>query len=141
MPASLDLHQWHVAARANFAIDPCNPTWLYSCEWTVSSARRRRRHLDEVDEHLAGWTCPRDTGEVYVSPHDPQALFLHIFGRSTGTGTVGLIQSTDGGAIWNIVTDMEVSRSRCRFDSADASKMVLATPDARVFQSSDGGDT
>ena len=84
-----------------------------------------------------------DTGEVYVSPHDPQALFLGTSSAgSTGTGTVGLIQSTDGGAIWNIVTDMEgIPVQDVAFDSADASKMVLATPDARVFQSSDGGDT
>jgi photosystem II stability/assembly factor-like uncharacterized protein len=132
--------------NGEFAIDPLHPDWLYGFDYSG---------LHRSQDDGATWTIVMPNSwpdgriplspQVYVSPYDPQVLFVgasEAYGDPTATGAYGLIKSTDGGATWQIVTDMEgLAVQDISFHPADPLKMVLATSDARVFQSSDAGDT
>jgi photosystem II stability/assembly factor-like uncharacterized protein len=146
-------HWTHVGAdvaigNSKFAVDPHNPNWLYGFDYNGL-----HRSQDEGDTWTTvmpnHWPDGRslNSPQVFVSPYDPQVLFISSFSSfgdpfGNSSGAYGLIKSTDGGASWQIVADMEgIPVQDVAFHPTDPSKMVLATSDARVFQSSDGGNT
>ena len=129
--------------NGRFAIDPQHPSWLYGYE-----AGGLYRSQDEGDT----WTKVMPNawpdgsaiarGQVYVSPHDPGTLFVSSYDEpgSAAGGALGLIVSTDGGVTWRIVAGLEgIGVEDVAFHPTERLQMVLATPDARVFQSMDGG--
>jgi photosystem II stability/assembly factor-like uncharacterized protein len=138
-------HWTHVGAdvfvnQGKFAIDPFHPTWLYGYAY---DGLRRSQDGGDTWTTVMGNTWPDGRalvdGQVYVSPHDPQVLFLSAPGEQ---GAAGLIKSADGGAYWGIVADMEgIPVQAVAFHPADPLQMVLVTRDARVFKSADGGGT
>jgi photosystem II stability/assembly factor-like uncharacterized protein len=130
----------------DYATDPNNPDWLYAF-----APNGLMRSTDEGDTWATlpmgnKWPDGRDVNapQVYVSPHDPQVLFISSSSGYGGadTGAMGLIKSTTGGATWSIETSMEgIPVQDVAFHPTDPLKMVLVTSDGRVFQSADGGDT
>jgi hypothetical protein len=139
----------NVIGNADFVIDPSTPGRLYS----VMSDGLRRSDDDgqtwpKMLFSFANDTSPR-SAEAFVSPHDPNVLFLGSYqpysnGVFPGGVVKGLQKSVDGGAHWTPVASMEgTSVQSVAFDPADptGSHMVLATADARIFTSSDTGDT
>ena len=144
-------HWTHVGAdggifAGRYAVDPSHPDWIYSFDY-----RGLHRSQDEGDTWAAVmphiWPDGRQpvSPQVYVSPYDPQVLFVgssESYDGPTANGAYGLIKSIDGGASWQIVADMEgVPVQSVAFHPSDPLKMVLATSDGHVYQSTDGGDT
>ncbi len=130
-----------------YEIDPLHPSWLYVCYFNGLS--RSQDEGDTWTDLLNQWPDGRDigTGEVYASPYNPQVLF---FSSAYDLGNPpypppcaeGLIKSTDGGASWSIVEDLEgIPVQDVSYHPTDPLKMVLATQAGKVFQSTDGGDT
>ncbi len=132
--------------NGKFAIDPLHPTWLYGFDY-----KGLHRSQDEGNT----WTTlmpniwpdgrSMNSPQVYASPYNPQVLFVSSsqnYGDPYSGGAFGLIKSTNGGTSWQIVADMEgLAAQEVAFHPTDPLKIVLATSDARVFQSADGGDT
>lgn len=86
--------------------------------------------------------------EVFVWPHNPTAdaadtLFVATYGSGTYSGYMGLQKSVDGGQHWTVIPSMVgTAVQSVAFDPTPGSQnMVLATSDARVFTSSDLGET
>ncbi len=142
-------HWTHIGEQVSinngrFAIDPLHPGWIYGF------ANGLMRSQDEGDTWTTimsnSWPDGRTIRfpQAYVSPHDPQDLFVgssESYGDPNATGAVGLIKSADGGASWQIVADMEgLSVQSLAFHPSDYKQAVLATSNGRVFQSNDGGD-
>jgi photosystem II stability/assembly factor-like uncharacterized protein len=101
---------------------------------------------DEGDTWSVGsnqWPDGRQMSEaqVFVSPLNAQLLFLGSAIHADGTmDALGLSRSTDDGATWNIVSDLEgISIRTLAFHPSDAQKMALGTSTGRVYESSDGG--
>ena len=147
----------NVAGNAIFSVDPLHPTWVYGSEW--DGLYRSQDDGDTWTKLTGTWPDGRsiDYGEVYPSPHDPQVVFVRCAAaylpgagtrrpsvagaRASTAGAQGLIKSTDGGATWKIVADMEgIAVQDVAFDPADSLQMVLATQSGQVFRSTDGGD-
>jgi len=125
--------------NVDFVVDPHRPSRLYF---------ERYNGLYRSDDEGDTWTMVFDkwpdgrlygAGQVHVSPHNAQLLFFSSTGGH-GSGARGLIMSTDSGANWNIISDMEgIPVRTLAFHPSDSQKMVLGTSDGRVFQSTDGG--
>ena len=84
------------------------------------------------------------TRHVYPSPYNPQVLFVSVANQPDfpATGALGLIKSVNGGATWQIVSDLDgISVNDVAFHPSDPAQMVLGTQDGNVYRSSDGGDT
>ncbi len=83
--------------------------------------------------------------QVYVSPDTSGTLFASSssgYGTSDSGVPFGLIESTDGGDTWHEVAGMAgVPVQDLAFDPADPQHVALATSDAHVYTSSDGGGT
>jgi photosystem II stability/assembly factor-like uncharacterized protein len=132
--------------NGKFAIDPLHPSWLYGFDY-----KGLYRSQDEGNTwtKLMSNTWPdgrsMNSSLVFASPHNPQVLFVSSsqnYGNPYSGDAFGLIKSTNGGASWQIVADMEgILAQDVAFHPIDPLKMVLATSDARVFQSVNGGDT
>ncbi len=132
--------------NGKLAIDPLHADWLYGCTY-----KGLQRSTDEGDTWTTvmpnTWPDGRSPAgtEVFPSPSNPQVLFISAhddFGFPPSGGALGLIKSTNGGTSWQIVADLEgISVVDVAFDPNDSSQMVLVTSDARVFQSTDGGDS
>jgi len=131
----------------DYATDLHNPDWLYAF-----APNGLMRSTDEGDTWTTlpmgnKWPDGRDVNapQVYVSPYDPQVLFISSsshYASSDAAGALGLIKSIDGGAHWSIETSMEgIPVQDVAFHPTDPLKMVLVTSDGRVYQSADAGDT
>jgi photosystem II stability/assembly factor-like uncharacterized protein len=133
----------NVIGNAGFVIDPLHPAWLYS--YATDGLYRSQDEGDTWIKIFNTWPDGRfiARGQVYPSPHNDQVLFISSsVDPYTSSGALGLIKSTDGGASWNIVADMEgVSVQDVDFHPTDPLQMVLGTQSGQVFQSTDGGDT
>ncbi len=132
--------------NGKFAIDPLHSTWLYG--YDPGGLYRSKDEGDTWTRIMPNtWPDGRllDFAQVYVSPHEPQTLFIssaHQPDNPYPQGAAGLIRSTDGGATWQIVADMEgVSVQGVSFHPADPLTMVLASAAGQVFQSTDAGAT
>jgi len=132
--------------HGKFAIDPLHPTWLYG--YAPDGLFRTKDEGDTWVKVMPNtWPDGRelDFAQVYVSPYDPQTLFIssaHQPDDPYPHGAAGLIKSTDGGVTWQIVAAMEgVSVQGVSFHPTDPLKMVLASAAGQVFQSTDGGGT
>jgi len=134
-------------SNGKFAIDPLHPSWLWGYSFDGL-----HRSQDEGDTWttVMGNTWPDgraiDHGQVYPSPYDPRTLFLSSYDEPLEAyppgGAAGLINSTDGGASWQIVAGLEgVQVEDVAYHPTDPLRMVLVTRDARIFASSDGGVT
>jgi len=132
--------------NGKFAIDPLHPGWLYGFDYN-GLHRSQDDGTTWTTVMTNSWPDGRTpvSPQVYVSPYNPQVLFVgasEAYGDPTATGAYGLIKSTDGGTTWQILADMEgLAVQDISFHPMDPLKMVLATSDARVFQSSDAGGT
>jgi photosystem II stability/assembly factor-like uncharacterized protein len=132
--------------NGRLAVDPLNPGWLYAGTykglqrsqddgdtWTVIMPRVWPDARNPADTRV--FPSPFDAGVLFVSAHDD-------YGFPASGGALGLIKSTDAGTNWHIVADLEgISVANVAFDPADHQKMVLVTSDARVFRSTDRGDS
>ena len=128
------------------AVDPLHPTWLYACTY-----KGLQRSQDEGDTWIAimpnTWPDGRAwaTTEVFPSPYQAGVLFISAhddWGFPASGGALGLSKSTTGGPPFEIVTDLEgVSIVSLAFDPVDHQRMLLLTSEARVWQSTDGGDS
>jgi photosystem II stability/assembly factor-like uncharacterized protein len=132
--------------NGKFAVDPLHPSWLYGND--PSGLYRSKDEGDTWTKIMPNtWPDGRDLyfAQVYVSPHDPQTLFISSADEPDypyPPGAAGLIRSTDGGASWHIVADLEgVNVQGVSFHPTDPLKMVLASAAGQVFQSTDGGGT
>jgi hypothetical protein len=138
-----------VIGNADFVQDP-NPgheDWLYSFmssglfvskeggdSWTPIP-------FQQMDQHGGP-----PSHEVFVSPHDPNVLFVATYGNDTYVPYKGLQKSTDGGQHWTVVPSMVgTDVQNVAFDPTPngpaSHDLVLATADARVFRSTDDGAT
>jgi photosystem II stability/assembly factor-like uncharacterized protein len=132
--------------NGKFAIDPNHPTWLYGFDYK-GLLRSQDEGVTWTTVMLNIWPDGRsmNSPQVYVSPYKPQVLFVSSsknYGDPYSGDAFGLIKSTNGGTSWQIVADMEgLAVQDISFHPTNPLKMVLATSDARVFQSTDGGDT
>jgi photosystem II stability/assembly factor-like uncharacterized protein len=129
--------------NSNFVIDPLHPSWLYS--YAYDGLYRSEDEGDTWMKVIDTWPDGRsvDKGQVYVSPHNAQVLFVSSSAQPgyPPNGVMGLIKSTNGGVSWNIVTDMEsIPVQSVDFHPTDPLKMVLATQAGQVYQSTDGGN-
>ncbi|HEY5158268.1 MAG TPA: hypothetical protein VII93_09945, partial [Anaerolineales bacterium] len=130
--------------NADYAIDPSHPDWLYIAN---KSLYRSQDEGDTWTKLVGAWPDGQsidEVGHVYVSPHNPQVLFLSSSNNPgfPPDGAQGLIKSTDGGASWHIVADMTgIPVQDVDFHPTDPLQMVLGTQAGQVFHSSDGGDT
>lgn len=82
--------------------------------------------------------------QVYVSPDTSGTLFASSASDYGGPDSahLGLAKSTDGGANWTVEPSMVGTPVQdIAFDPANAQHVALATSDARVFLSDDGGGT
>jgi hypothetical protein len=139
----------NVVQNADFVLDPSHPTWLYSYSYSRGDSEGLWRSENEGDtwtQLVANpWAPGAGQREVFVSPHDPNVLFLCSYSNPDDTFPtldLGLKKSIDAGVHWSNVAGMPgVSVQSVAFDPANASNMVLATSDARVFRSADGGAT
>ena len=140
----------NVVQNADFVLDPSHPTWLYSYSYSRGESEGLWRSENEGDTWIwlsSPWlpATGEATGqrEVFVSPHDPNILFLCSYSNPDDTFPtldLGLKKSLDAGIHWSNVAGMPgVPVQSVAFDPANASNMVLATSDARVFRSTDGG--
>jgi photosystem II stability/assembly factor-like uncharacterized protein len=130
--------------NGKFAIDPQG--WLYG--YDPGGLYRSKDEGDTWTKIMPNiWPDGRDPyfSQVYVSPHDPQTLFISSADEPDypyPPGAAGLIRSTDGGATWKIITELEgVSVQDVSFHPTDPLKMVLASAAGQVFRSTDGGGT
>jgi photosystem II stability/assembly factor-like uncharacterized protein len=127
-------------------IDPHHPSWLYF--YALDGLFRSQDEGDTWSKIMTNtWPDGRtpEYARVYVSPSDPQLLFVssgHGPNQGTNGDAWGLIRSSDGGATWSIVPDLEgIGVMSVAFDPGDPEQMVLLTKDAQVFHSGDGGNT
>ena len=132
--------------NGKFAIDPLHPDWLYG--FAFNGLWRSQDEGDTWTTVMPNiWPDGRNIRfpQVYISPYDPQVLFVsssESYGDPNANGAMGLIKSTDGGVLWQIVADMEgIPAQDVAFNPMHPLQMLLATSDARVFQSTDAGDT
>jgi photosystem II stability/assembly factor-like uncharacterized protein len=133
--------------NGKFAIDPQG--WLYGYSYD-GLFRSKDEGVTWTKLMPNTWPQPDgraiDHGQVYCSPYNSQVLFFSSYdepleGYAAG-GAQGLLESTDGGASWQIVADLEgKSVMDVAFDPTDASRMALVTRDAQVYQSTDEGGT
>ncbi len=141
---------WHftsatVIGNADFVLDP-NPgheSWLYSfmsAGLFVSKNEGDSWTQLPFDSQDAIGGVP--SHEVFVSPHDPNVLFVATYGNDAAVEYRGLQKSTDAGQHWTDVPSMEgTAVQNVAFDPTPGSHdMVLATAGARVFRSTDDGD-
>ena len=134
--------------NAGFVLDPSNPSWLYSYSYSRGEAEGLWRSENEGDTWTllaSPWAPGAGNREVFVSPHNPSVLFLSSYAGPDDTFPsvdLGLKKSTNGGQTWSNVAGMSgVPVQSVAFDPTNASNMVLATSDARVFRSTNGGAT
>ena len=128
------------------AVDPFHPDWLYACTY-----KGLQRSQDEGDTWTTimpnTWPDGRAwaTTEVVPSPYHADVLFISAhddWGFPASGGALGLSKSANGGTDWQIVTDLEgVSVVSLAFDPVDHQRMLLLTSEARVWQSTDGGNS
>lgn len=137
-----------VGGNTTFVIDPLHPSWLYSndANTTYHPFYRSQDEGDTWMKWIDHWPDGRsfDRGRVYPSRHDPQVIFLSSSARSgyPAIGALGLCKSTDGGASWHTVADMEgVPVTDVAFHPTEPLQMMLGTQAGKVFHSSDGGET
>ena len=141
------------ANNNKFAVDPHNADRIYAF-----GPNGLVRSEDDGDT----WTTLKDNKwpdgrdmhapQVYVSPYlNPPsatpALFVSSssnYGTDDAGGAFGLIKSTDDGATWTIVTDLDGQKVQdIAFDPDPARQghMVLVTSDMKIYQSDDWGAT
>lgn len=129
------------------AVDPQHPDWLWA--FSFDGVQRSTDDGDSWTTVMTNtWPDGRhiDHGQVYPSPADPQVVFVGAYNEAleqgTGAEAQGLIRSSDDGATWKIVKSLDgVSVEDVAFEPDDASQMVLVTRDAKVYHSSDAGQT
>lgn len=148
---------WKIVSADMFTVaelvtypDPDPDTVHDHTSWLYSPRGGLHRSEDEGDT----WTLLFDTwpeelersigqGGVYISPHTAGKLFYSS--RDVGYPMPypviqGLITSDDDGETWTEVLDLAgVPVSDLDFHPTDPMKMVLATSDGDVYQSTDGG--
>ncbi len=139
---------WHflsadVIGNADFAQDP-NPgheSWLYSFSGALYVSKNEGDSWTPLPFDAQDATGGPPSHEIFVSPHDPNVLFVATYGEDAWVGYRGLKKSTDAGAHWTSVPSMEgTAVQNVAFDPTPGSHdMVLATSDARVFRSTDDG--
>jgi hypothetical protein len=128
------------ANNNEIAADPLHPDWLYA--FTPFGLMRSQ------DEGTT-WTTLKDnkwpdgrdiqSPQVFVSPYEgashPQALFVSSYENygTPGSGALGLIKSTDGGATWTVVPSLAgVSVQDLAFDPNDHAQLVAVTSDMKI---------
>ena len=141
------------ANNNKFAIDPHDPDRIYAY-----APNGLMRSADKGDTWTTltnnKWPDGRDMNlpQVYVSPYlNPPAsrpcLFVSSssnYGADDTGGAFGLIKSTNDGANWTIVTDLDGKKVQdIAFDPDPAHRgdMVLVTSDTKIYRSSDWGAT
>jgi photosystem II stability/assembly factor-like uncharacterized protein len=141
------------ANNNKFAVDQLHPNDVYAF-----APNGLMRSQDKGDTWTSlkdnKWPDGRDMHfpQVYVSPYlnpaDPKPYLFVSSSSNYGTddtgGAFGLIRSTDDGATWAIVTDLEGQKVQdIAFDPDPARRgdMVLVTSDMKVYKSTDWGDT
>ena len=138
-----------VVGNADFVQDP-NPgheSWLYSfmsAGLFVSKNEGDSWTQLPFDSQDAIGGVP--SHEVFVSPHDPNILFVATYSDDAAVEYRSLQKSMNAGQHWKDVPSMEgIAVQNVAFDPTPTEPashdMVLATADARVFRSSDDGDT
>jgi hypothetical protein len=142
---------WHftsaeVIGNADFVLDPSpgHESWLYSFMYDGLYVSKTEGDTwtqlpFERQDALGG----PPSHEVFVSPRNPNVLFVATYGDDTYVGYKGLKKSTDAGQHWTTVPSMVgTAVQNVAFDPTPGSHdMVLATAEARVFRSTDDGAT
>lgn len=141
------------ANNNEFAVDPHNPdrVYVFACNGLLRSEDKGDTWTTLKDNK---WPDGRDTHspQVYVSPYlNPPDSMPYLFVSSSSNygidetgGAFGLIRSTNDGANWTIVTDLEGQEVQdIAFDPNPARRghMVLVTSDMKIYQSDDWGAT
>jgi photosystem II stability/assembly factor-like uncharacterized protein len=139
------------ANNNEFAVDPHNPDRVYAY---APNGLMRSEDKGDTWTTLTNNKWPDGSDihapQVYVSPYlNPPDSMPYLFVSSSsnyGTddtgGAFGLIRSTDDGASWPIVSDLDGKKVQdIAFDPNDHGHMVLVTSDMKVFKSSDWGAT
>lgn len=122
---------WHTTGLmteqvGKFSIDPADHTHLYSCFLTA---------LSDSTDSGATWnpagSC--EPGASATDPSDPQHILAGGFGSN-------LMQSTDGGANFNAIVQMDgVHVDAIAFDPQNHLNVYASTSAWGVFKSTDGG--
>jgi hypothetical protein len=146
---------WHftsadVIGNADFVLDP-NPgheDWLYSfMSPGLFVSKNKGDTWTQLPFKEPDPSKSPPSHEVFVSPHNSLVLFVATYGNDTYVPDEGLKKSTNGGKTWTVVPSMVCTAAgtavqNVAFDPTPGSQnMVLATADARVFTSSDLGNT